>query len=45
VIGFLAKHGKYIDRNYIVFVSTSKQNFIARKEVFNAWGKCLRALP
>jgi len=45
LIGFLAKHGKYIDRNYIVFVSTSKKNFVEKKAVFNAWGKCLQALP
>jgi hypothetical protein len=44
-IAFLAKHGTYVDRNYIVFVSTSKANFVARKAAFNAWGNCLHALP
>lgn len=44
-IAFLAKHGKYIDRNYVVLVGTSKANFLKKKKVFKAWGNCLQALP
>lgn len=44
-IAFLAKHGRYIDRNYVVLIRTSKKNFLRKKKVFNAWGNCLRALP
>jgi hypothetical protein len=45
LIAFLAKHGKYIDRNYIVFVNTSKANFLAKQKLFEAWGNCLAAIP
>lgn len=44
-IAFLAKHGKYIDRNYVVLVGTSKANFRKKAKVFKAWGNCLAALP
>ena len=44
-IAFLAKHGKYVDRNYVVLVGTSKANFQKRVKVFKAWGNCLAALP
>jgi hypothetical protein len=44
-IAFLAKHGKYVDRNYVVFLAANKANFVANKAAFQAWGNCLAALP
>ncbi len=44
-IAFLAKHGKYIDRNYVVLIGTSKANFKKKFKAFKAWGNCLAALP
>ena len=44
VIAFLAKHQRYVDRNYIVFIETTKHNFLKRQAIFKAWGNCLRGL-
>lgn len=44
VVGFLAKHGRYVDRNYIVFVKTRRSTFLAHQKTFEAWATaCARS--